>query len=50
MRTSPGWLALSADIVFGAAFLAIRTWVGAWRPSARASRARIALGDVAAGA
>jgi MATE family multidrug resistance protein len=45
-----GWLALSADIVFGAGFLAFRTWRGAWRPSARASRARIALSNVAAGA
>ena len=44
-----GWLALSADIVFGAAFLALRTWVGAWLPSARASRARIALSNTAAG-
>jgi MATE family multidrug resistance protein len=45
-----GWLALSADIVFGAGFLAFRTWRGAWRPSAQASRARIALSNVAAGA
>lgn len=37
-----GWLALTADIIFGAAFLAARTWAGAWRPAAAASRARIA--------
>ena len=45
-----GWLALSADIAFGAAFLSIRTWLGAWRPSASASRQRIALSNAAAGA
>jgi len=43
-----GWLALTADIVFGAAFLAVRTWLGAWRPAAEASRARIALTNIAA--
>jgi MATE family multidrug resistance protein len=36
-----GWLALSADIVFGAGFLALRTWRGAWRQAAHASRKRM---------
>lgn len=36
-----GWLAITVDIVFGAGFLAVRMWRGAWRASALAARARM---------
>jgi multidrug resistance protein, MATE family len=37
-----GWLALTANIIFGAAFLGARTLRGSWRASAQRSRARTA--------
>lgn len=36
-----GWLALTANLMFGASFLGARTWRGGWRAAAQRSRARL---------